>query len=87
MHGQSASDLRSRLSIFYKLSAENLRDPSSYHVLNNSFESSVSSENPFPVTSCSWINDDLEAYFVLTGSFGNIYVIKMCQQGRLGNLF
>ena len=74
------SDLHTRKSIFYDLNAANLRNPDSYHVLNNSFNlggSLSSSDMPFPIRSCSWLNSDKEAYFALADYTGNISVIKM----------
>lgn len=74
------SDLHTRKSIFYDLSATNLRNPDSYHVLNNSFNlggSLSSSDMPFPIRSCSWLNADKEAYFALADYTGNISVLKM----------
>ncbi|XP_053207149.1 nuclear pore complex protein Nup160-like [Panonychus citri] len=90
-HSQSSinpSDLHTRKSIFYDLNAANLRDPESYHVLNNSFNLGVSlssSDLPFPVRSCSWLNSVGESYFALADYNGNISIIKMtpCSSGKV----
>jgi hypothetical protein len=77
----SPMDLMTRHSIFHALSSENLRNPDSYCVLSNTFSCNTStcasSDIPFPVTSCSWLNSRGKANFALADYSGNLSIVEM----------
>lgn len=76
----NADELLTRKSIFYDVDGSTLRDPNSYYVLNATFNISYSfgsSELPYPVRSCSWLNCRREACFALANYAGDITIITM----------
>lgn len=62
-------------SIFYDTTEEVLRSRSCYFVLNH-----VSLGNPLPHTSCSWLDADGSANFVLANSAGSVLLMVMSER-------
>ena len=60
------------LSIFYDSTEDILRSRSCYYVLNH-----VSLGNPLPHTSCSWLDADGTANFVLANSAGSVLMMVL----------
>lgn len=65
----------SRPSIFSSAYSDHFHDPSTFHVLNSSSNSSLGM--PFPITSCSWLTQQREAVFVLANSAGSLLVVRL----------
>ena len=73
-----------RTSIFHNFSAETVKNPLNFYVLDNSYPVGGSSLGlagvNFPVTSCCWLSNAGEPFFVLANNSGSLVMVKMAQK-------